>query len=234
MRQPSLHVAGVNAAAVALAVLLDLDGTLMDTFDAIVETMNRGMADAGEPPLKAEELRPLVGIPVVVQLGMLRGIAGPKAERIGETYYRHFMRHVEGGVRLYPGVKETLAKMPARMIGTMTTRRREVARLMIRVAGIETYFRAITGGDEVARPKPSPDLPLHAAKALGVPAPECVVVGDSPVDVLAGRAAGMRTVAATYGYGELAALRDAGPDAEITRFAALPRALAALEGRPTP
>jgi len=219
---------------VVLALLFDLDGTLMDTFDAIVETMNLGMAEAGEPTLTAEELRPLVGSPVDVQLGMLRGITGPKAERIGETYYRHFIRRVERGVRLFPGVKETLVGMSGRAIGTVTTRRRDMARLMIRVSGLEAYFLAVTGGDEVARPKPNPDLPLHAAKALGVPASECVVVADNPVDVLAGRAAGMRTVAATYGYGDLAALlRAAGPDAEIDPFAALPHALETMERRPT-
>jgi len=104
---------------------------------------------------------------------------------------------------------------------------------MLRVAGIDHHFRAIVGGDEVDRPKPNPDLPLHAAKAVGAAPVNCVVVGDSPVDVQAGRAAGMRTVAATYGYGDLAALRDAGPHAEIASFSELPRVLAALERRPT-
>ena len=219
-------------AAVALAVLLDLDGTLMDTFDTILETMNAAMTEAGEPPFRAEELRPLVGIHAVVQLEMLRGISGAKAERIADAYYGHFVARVERGVQLYPGVRETLAALSTRPLGTMTTRRAAVARLLLRVAGIDRCFRAIVGGDEVARQKPAPDLPLYAARTIGAAPAECVVVGDSPVDVLAGRAAGMRTIAATYGYGELTALRAAEPDAEIAHFAALPRTLAAFEGRP--
>jgi len=224
---------GPESGFVALAVLLDLDGTLMDTFDVIFETMNAAMAEAGERPFVAEELRPLVGIPAVVQIGMLRGIAGARAESIANAYYRHFIAHVEGGVRLYPGVRRTVSVLAKRRLGTMTTRRADVARLMLRVAGIDRHFRAIVGGDEVDRPKPNPDLPLHAAKAVGAAPVNCVVVGDSPVDVQAGRAAGMRTVAATYGYGDLAALRDARPHAEIASFSELPRVLAALEHRPT-
>jgi pyrophosphatase PpaX len=201
----------------------------MDTFDDILETMNVGMREAGEPPLMSEELRPLVGIPAIVQLGMLRGIEGGKAERIVETYSRHFIERVKRGVRIYPGVRETLAALSGRAIGTMTTRRHDNARLMLQVAGIDRYFRAVTGGDEVARQKPNPDLPLLAAKALGAEPSACVVVGDSPVDMLAGKAAGMRTIAATYGYGTLDALRAAHPDAEIARFDRLPRALETLE-----
>lgn len=218
---------------VALTVLLDLDGTLVDTFDVILETMNAAITEAAERRFRAEELRPLVGIPAVVQLGMLRGIEGAKAERIADAYYRHFIARVEKGVQLYPGVRETMAGLSGRSLGTMTTRRAEVARLLLRVAGIDRHFRAIVGGDEVARPKPNPDLPLYAANAVGAPPSNCVVVGDSPVDVQAGRAAGMRTVAVTYGYGELAALRAARPDAEIAHFGELPRTLAALEKRPT-
>lgn len=217
----------------ALAVLLDLDGTLMNTFDVILETMNAAMTEAGEPPLRAEELRPLVGIPAATQLEMLRGIGGDRAERIAESYYRHFVARVEKGLRLYPRVRKTLDLLTGRQIGTMTTRRADVARLMLRVSGIDRHFTAIVGGDEVARAKPNPDLPLYAAHAVGAKPSECAVVGDSPVDILAGRAAGMRTVAAMYGYGNLEEIRKAGPDVEIRYFAALPRALAALE-RPTP
>jgi 2-phosphoglycolate phosphatase len=219
---------------VVLAVLLDLDGTLMDTFDVILDTMNAAMAEAHERPFAPQELRPVVGIPAVVQLGILRGIMGSRAESIANAYYREFIARVEKGVRLYPGVRRTMAVLAKRRVGTMTTRRADVARLMLRVAGIDQHFRAIVGGDEVDRPKPDPDLPLHAAKAVGAASANCVVVGDNPVDIQAGRAAGMRTVAATYGYGDLTALREAGPTAELPTFADLPDVLAALERRRTP
>ena len=217
-----------------LALLLDIDGTLMDTLDAIVEAMNLALAEASvRPPLRTDELRPLIGMPVQRQMKLLRGMEGPAVTAITERYYAHFHGIVDRGVRLYPGVAGTLAALADRAIGTMTTRRRTEAVHMLRVGGVERYFQAIVGGDEVSRPKPNPDLPLYGADALRAPPAGTVVVGDSPVDIEAGRAAGMWTVAATYGYGDLAAIRGAGPHAEIPRFSDLPRALADLEARPS-
>lgn len=212
-----------------LALLLDIDGTLLDTLDAIMAATNGALAEVGPPPLRTEELRPLIGIPIDRQMQMLRGIDAETAAGIGESYYRHFVEHVDRGVRPYPGVAETLARLADRPIGTMTTRRREVAERMLRKAGLDGHFRAITGGDEVPRPKPEPDLPRHAARALGVAPEACVVVGDAPVDILAGRAAGTWTVAATYGYGDLRELRDVHPHAEIAAFPELPHVLEQLE-----
>ena len=213
-----------------LALLFDLDGTLMDTLDAIVASMNAAFAESGVPPLTREEIRPLIGMPVARQMDQLRGMQGPVVDRITDRYYDFFMEHVEKGLPLFPGVRETLPQLD-RPISTMTTRRLYGARRMLEVAGIASSFRAIVGGDEVSRPKPYPDLPLYSAKALGVPPEACVVVGDAPVDILAGRAARMWTVAAMYGYGNPSAIREAKPHAELERFADLPAVLADLEER---
>ena len=213
-----------------LALLLDIDGTLIDTLDAIVDSMNAAFAEFDVRPLAKEEIRPMIGMPVARQMATLRGMEGPVVDRITDRYYEFFLQHVEKGLPLFPGVAETLAKLD-RPIGTMTTRRLHGARRMLEVAGIAPYFRAVVGGDEVARPKPYPDLPLYSAKALGLPPEACVVVGDSPVDILAGRAARTWTVAAMYGYGNPSAVREAKPNAEISRFDELPAALADLEAR---
>lgn len=213
-----------------LALLFDIDGTLIDTIDAIVASMNRALVECGVQPLEREELRPLVGMPVARQMDQLRGMQGPVVSRITDRYYEFFMENVEKGLPLFPGVKETLPLLH-RPISTMTTRRLYSARRMLEVAGIAPCFQAIVGGDEVPRPKPFPDLPIYSAKALGLPPERCVVVGDAPVDILAGRAARTWTVAATYGYGDRAAIREAKPHAEIRRFEELPGVLEDLESR---
>jgi len=214
-----------------LALLLDIDGTLLDTFDAILEAMNVALVEFRVRPLTAEELRPLIGMPVERQMKMLRDMAGPVVGRIADRYYEVFHALVDRGLRPYPGVPETLASLAGRPITTMSTRRREEARHMLQVAGLEPYFTVIVGGDEVPRPKPYPDLPRHAARALGVPVDRCVVLGDSPVDILAGRSAGAWTVAAMYGYGTPASLREAKPHAAISSFPELPAVLDGLEAR---
>ena len=218
-----------------LGLLFDLDGTLVDTFDQILQAQNEALAVFGEPPLRADELRPLIGIPLAKQMETTRGMApGPRVAAINEEYYRHFRRLVRIRVRVYPGVRETLAVLRSRPIGTVTTRRRTVADLMLRKAGIRRYFRTVVGGDDVSRSKPEPDLPLFAAKSLGLPPEQCIVVGDAPVDILAGRAAGARTIAAAYGYGRREELLAAQPSAVLERFADLPRLLAGIEGSANP
>jgi len=223
-------MAGYPREAAVLALLLDVDGTLMDTFPDILGSMNQALVELGEPPLKAEELRPLIGIHVVRQMELLRKMPEDRAREVNERYYGYFRRIVEDHVTLFPDVRETLEALEGHAIGTFTTRRKEVARIMLRTAGIDGRFTAIVGGDEVTRQKPHPDLALHVARTLGVDPSECVVVGDAPVDIEAGNAAGMTTVAATYGYGPPEALQAAGPTAPLDRFGRLPALLAALEG----
>ena len=159
------------------------------------------------------------------------GMSGAIVDQITDRYYAHFLAHVERGLPLYPDVKETMPRLADRAISTMTTRRREGAKRMLEAAGIASYFRAIVGGDEVSRPKPFPDLPQYSARALGVTPEACVVVGDAPVDILAGRAARAWTVAVTYGYGSPSALREAKPHATIESFRELPDAIGEIESR---
>ncbi len=214
----------------ALALLLDLDGTLVQTLEAIESAMNAVMADLGDSrAFTAAELRPFIGTTVQHQLEVLRAMTGAVADDFADRYYAHFMAIVERGIRLFPGVRETFPRFADRRIGTMTTRRRDGARRMLELAGLLPYFAAVVGGDDVKRPKPAPDLPRHGAKALGVRPEDCVVVGDSPVDILAGRAAGAWTVAATYGYGDPRALMAANPDAPLPKFEDLPKVLRDLE-----
>ncbi len=210
------------------ALLFDIDGTLMDTFDAILESMNVALQEVGMDSLTREELRPLIGRTVASQMDILRGVTGAVVDSIHETYYRAFAERVRSGVRLYPGVRETLEALTDYSIGTITTRRRTVAQLMLRVGRIDGHFTAIVGGDEVSRPKPYPDLVQRACAALNVSPHEAVAVGDSPVDILAGRSAGTLTVAVMYGYGAKEELIDSAPDATIADFRELPKALKGL------
>lgn len=212
-----------------LGLLFDIDGTLMDTLDAIIASMNGALEAFHVRPLTVEELRPLIGMPVQRQMDLLRGMQGPVVDQITDLYYEHFMEHVERGLPLFPGVADTLPRLAHHPISTMTTRRLHGARRMLEVSGIAPYFKTIVGGDEVSRPKPYPDLPLFSARAIGLPPEECVVIGDAPVDILAGRSARMGTVAAMYGYGSPGALREAKPHATIARFADLPAVIEELE-----
>ena len=203
----------------------------MDTFELILPAMNGALEPVGIEPLRGEELRPMIGMPVQRQLDQLRGVTGPVVAEITDRYYTLFSDLVDRGVRLFPGVRETQpGHAEGRAHGPKTTRRRSEAPHMLQVCGLESLFRAVVGGDAVPRPKPYPDLPRFAAESVGAVPERSVVIGDSPVDILAGRAARAWTVAAMYGYGRAPAVREAKPHAEIARFADLPGVLRELEG----
>lgn len=206
-------------------LLLDVDGTLFDTFEAILDAMNAALEERGEDPLQRAELRPLIGMPVRRQMALLRGMEGDGVDDLRDRYYRHFGARVEAGLPLYPGVRDTLERLRDRPLGTMTTRRTAVTRRMLEGAGLLDRFAAVVGGDAVSRPKPHPDLVLLAAERVGRTAEACVAVGDAAVDILAGRAAGAWTVAALYGYGDKGELKEARPHREIRRFRELPTVL---------
>src|SRR5512137_2272610 len=131
-----------------LGLLFDIDGTLMDTLEAIVASMNAALETFGVRPLTKEEIRPLIGMPVQRQMDLLRGMQGPVVDQITDLYYVHFMDHVERGLPLFTGVAETMPQLAGHPISTMTTRRLHGARRMLEVSGIAPYFKAIVGGDE--------------------------------------------------------------------------------------
>src|SRR2546428_11015525 len=90
----------------------------------------------GHPPHRAEELRPLIGIPVQRQMKLLRDTVTPEAAAIADRYYREFHRLVDRGVRLYPRVRGTLQALRGRPVATMSTRPRGQARHHLRGPGL--------------------------------------------------------------------------------------------------
>src|SRR5881628_4072421 len=119
---------------------------------------------------------------------------------------------VQDGMRAYPGIREALASLAAWKLAAVTNKRRDTSVEALRVTGLLPFFALVLGGDSVPRKKPAPDPILKAASALGVHPTECAIVGDTEVDVRAGKAAGARTIGVTWGYGTRARLEDAGVD----------------------
>lgn len=199
------------------AILFDLDGTLADTAADISLALRRAFED-----LAIATVRPVDSLVDGSPLEEIFAAAAPGADPgLFDRFVSRYRAHYQGGghakTRLYPGVADTLEALallrPRVRLAVATSKRAEAARGLCLHVGIAGYFDVIDGsGGSAVRHKPAPDLLLRVCGALDVHPSRALMVGDTARDVLAGRAAGMRTAAVLYGIGSRDALLAAGPD----------------------
>jgi phosphoglycolate phosphatase len=185
------------------ALLLDLDGTLLDTAPDMGGALNRLRAEHGLEPLPAERIRPVVshGAMRLVTLGFPEA-SGAEFERLRLRFLDLYARHLAEGTRLFPGIAPVLESLEAHDTpwGIVTNKPGWLTAPLLEALGLTRRTACAVSGDTVAERKPHPLPLLHAAALIGVAAERCVYVGDAERDIQAGRAAGMTTVVAAYGY----------------------------------
>lgn len=206
-------MAGPGAsAAVPRGVLLDLDGTLLDSIPMIEAGYRHTFAAFGRE-VSREEVRGAIGVPLAC---FLARFAADEAEvgRMAAVYRAWFDAHHDRLVRAFDGVREAMDVLARRgvALGVVTSKRHDAARRGLRLIGLEAHFEVLVGADDVARHKPEPEPVLRGVELLGRAPGECAYVGDTVHDLRAARAAGCRTVACTWGAGARDALRDERPD----------------------
>jgi 2-phosphoglycolate phosphatase len=203
------------------ALLLDLDGTIADTLPHLFAAFRNGVQPlVRRPPTDAEILatfgpaereclRRMLIHPEVAKAG-----AVAQLDEAHARFHAYYEGGHEEGVRPFPGVHDLvqLVRDAGWRVGVFTGKGRRSALFTLERLGLLNRVDALITSDEVKRPKPDPEGVLLAAAALGTPAGSLIFVGDTPADVLAGRAAGTRTVAALWGAYDRAATLAAGPD----------------------
>jgi pyrophosphatase PpaX len=183
------------------AVLFDLDGTLADTIGLILSCYRHTMkTHLGEEPPDDVWIRGM-GTPLRQQLAVFAR-SPEEVEAMVNTYVTLQREIHDEMVTAYPGVPELLAALEAASVpmALVTSRRPEMTRRTLAHCGFARHFEVIVTPDDVSRAKPDPEPVLVALERLGSPPPDRVLfVGDSPLDIEAGRAAGVRTVGAFWG-----------------------------------
>ena len=198
-------------------VLIDLDGTLIDTAPDIAAAANATLADLGCAALEIEQVRSFIGegIAVLVRRSLGARMSASEAETKLASALQHFERHYASAngrySSLYPGVAEGLRAMRGLglKIGCVTNKPLRFAEPLLAHFGLLQSLDALVAGDSTPAKKPDPAPVLEACRRLGIPPHECVLIGDSGHDAHAARAAGLRFVAVTYGYGRKEDLRSA-------------------------
>lgn len=186
------------------AVFFDLDGTLADTAPDLADALNRLKSENGLEPSPLSRLRPQVSNGVRGMLGVGFGITpvAPPYPELAQRFLHLYAARLCIETRLFSGMDGVLARLEEEGIpwGVVTNKAERFAYPLIDALGLSTRCACVIGGDTAARPKPFADPLLHACITIGKNPRDCVYIGDDIRDIHAGKAAGMRTVAAAYGY----------------------------------
>ena len=211
-----------------MAVLLDLDGTLVDTLPLILDGVRYAFQGRSRCPTDAEWIAG-IGTPLRVQLVPFTD--GPAdLEAVVERYRAYQREHHDRMTRAYSGAVDAVRAVRERghPVAVVTGKYREPAERTLRYVGLAPYVDALIGADSCPRHKPDPQPVLLALSRLGRAPDEALFLGDAPVDVLAGNAAGVTSVAALWGAATREALLAAGPAHLLDAVAELPALVARL------
>jgi len=200
----------VNDPGAVRAVLIDLDGTLLDTAPEIAAAAADMLAELGLAPVAPSMVREFIGkgIPSLVRRTLEQSLGRvPDERRIGsgiESFFFHYEKRNGRMATAYPGVREGLTTLHALgfKLACVTNKVARFTVPLLKATGLEAFFGAIISGDTVAKKKPAPDPVLAACSQLGVAPGEALMVGDSANDALAARAAGCPVLLVPYGYSE--------------------------------
>jgi phosphoglycolate phosphatase len=201
------------------AFVYDLDGTLIEPRVDITAAVNAALAAAGRPPLGVERVVSFVGEGLRTLLVRAFGTRDPAViDRAEAAYREHYRAHCLDHTHLYPGVLATLEHFRRKRHAVVSNKPADFSRAIVDGLGLGPHIPVVVGADAALALKPDPAPVRLALEQLGVQAGRAVMVGDGVTDIEAGRRAGLRTCAVTYGLGEGQALAAAHPDHLLARF----------------
>ncbi|HEY9224429.1 MAG TPA: phosphoglycolate phosphatase [Variovorax sp.] len=192
------------AASSIEAVLFDLDGTLVDSAPELGAAADKMRVDRGLPSLPLAQYRPMAGTGARGMLGIAFGITPdtPDFGVLREEFFRNYEARMLLNTHVFDGVAELIGVLQTRRLawGIVTNKSKRFTEPLVRSIEVFSSAGAVISGDTTPFSKPHPEPLFEAARRLELDPARCVYVGDDERDIIAGRAAGMRTVAATYGY----------------------------------
>ena len=216
-------------------LIFDLDGTLADTSRDITDSINFAIEPFVKKPYTVEEIKAMVGSGITSLIRSLTLSDDPdkagnsernRFEKAVKRFLDHYSAHLLDKTVAYPGVKETLIKLGNYKKTVLSNKREEYSIKILEGLGLLNSLDAVFGSDSLSEKKPSPVPVLEILDRFAVSDNEAVIIGDSNFDIEAGRAAGLRSIAVTYGFRSRETLKDA--DFMIDGFEELLRILPAI------
>ncbi len=201
-------------------IIFDLDGTVVDTVALIRASFRHASRAVLGRQLPDEVLLAGVGRPLMTQM---RALDAARAQELYDAYREHNHRFHDEMIAGFAGMEAALGRLKAaqRRLAVVTSKSADTTAMAFGAVGLREYFDVVVTASDTAAHKPSPEPLLLALERLGAAPDHAVYVGDAPVDVAAGKAAGVATVAVVWGVFSRAALAAAAPDFTVATPAAL-------------
>jgi phosphoglycolate phosphatase len=215
-------------------LVLDLDGTLVDTAADLVTTLNVILAKEGLDPVPLDKARALIGLGAKALI--VRGFAANGVTRapeeinaLYEEYLVHYERHIADESRPFPNVVNTLVRFSEAgwILAVCTNKLERLSRILLDRLGMTKHFAAICGFDTLPASKPDARAFIETVRRAGGDMASAIMVGDSETDIATARAAGVPIVAVNFGYTTVP-VDQLAPDKIIGDFAELWDAVAAV------
>jgi phosphoglycolate phosphatase len=197
-------------------IIFDLDGTLIDSSVDITNALNHATALFGLNPLTREDTIKLIGEGITRLIEKLLASSGGDSaspadvaeervirklkDPVTRAFIEHYTAHLVDHTRPYDGVRETLASLDGFRKAVISNKKTALSNMVLDQLGLSQFFEVILGSDAVPEKKPSPMPIFKVLSELRTQPVDAMIVGDSNFDIDAGKAAGIITVAATYGY----------------------------------
>lgn len=185
-------------------LIFDLDGTLVNSLDDIVASVNHTLTELNLKPINRSQIKSYVGDGIKTLLARAVGtqehVTDELVEQARKIYYIHHEDHCLDHVKTYPHAIEIMRHFASKKKAVVSNKSERFTRKILVGLGFGDYFDIIIGGDTLKDKKPNPLVIEHVLEDLGVPKGKAVMIGDGSQDIQCGKAAGILTCGVTYGF----------------------------------
>jgi len=197
-------------------VVFDFDGTIVDSMKMIFDALNASLKRKNLPTIELELLGRMAGLPLIDIISAKTKVSVSVAKQVEVDVFEAYTSFCRSSCQLLPHVESTLKTLKSKKIklGLLTTTPTKPLKSVAEKFCLNGYFDIMLAKED-AKNKPDPEGLEMIIKKFRIRKDECVFVGDSPIDILTGKAAGVKTIAVTTGIASIQQLREVKPDGII-------------------